>query len=100
MVERKSLEAQIPLYQERRAVVKAINKFWPVAIMHDPELLVHVAHTQDQTALSYLEDLWVEFDPKEVRAFTLEFVSAERWFSELTNRLRSLLAALQREPIL
>jgi hypothetical protein len=31
-------------------------------------------HSQDQLALSYLEDVWVERDPVESRCFTIEFV--------------------------
>lgn len=36
----------------------------------------HAQHNADQTALSYLEDLWVEKDPNEHRCFTIEFVCA------------------------
>lgn len=35
---------------------------------------LHAQHNIDQLALSYLEDLWVVRDPKESRAFTIEFV--------------------------
>ena len=34
----------------------------------------HAQHNADQTALSYLEDVWVEKDPNEHRCFTIEFV--------------------------
>lgn len=75
--EKKTLEALEPIYKDRRETVKAIPnlKFWPVAFMHDQELAVHATHVQDQYALAHLEDIWVERDPKECRAFTIEFVS-------------------------
>ena len=65
----------MPVYEKRRAVVKAINKFWPVALMNHDLLAVHAQHNADQAALSYLEDLWLVRDPVESRCFTLEFVS-------------------------
>ena len=68
----------MPVYEKRRAVVKAINKFWPVALMNHDLLAVHAQHNADQAALSYLEDLWLVRDPVESRCFTLEFVSVCR----------------------
>lgn len=65
----------VPVYEKRRAVVKAINKFWPVALMNHGMLALHAQHNSDQAALSYLEDVWIVRDPKESRCFTLEFVS-------------------------
>lgn len=65
----------MPVYEKRRAVVKAIAKFWPVALMNHGMLALHVQHNSDQAALSYLEDLWIVRDPVESRCFTLEFVS-------------------------
>ena len=66
----------MPVYEKRRAVVKAINKFWPVALMNHDLLAVHAQHNADQAALSYLEDVWLVRDATESRCFTLEFVSA------------------------
>ena len=66
----------VPVYEKRRAVLKAINKFWPVALMNHPMLAMHVQHNSDQAALSYLEDVWLTRDAVESRCFTLEFVSA------------------------
>jgi len=37
----------------------------------------HAQHNADQTALSYLEDIWVEKDAVEHRCFTIEFVSQD-----------------------
>ena len=65
----------VPVYEKRRAVLKAINKFWPVALMNHPMLAMHVQHNSDQAALSYLEDVWLTRDAVESRCFTLEFVS-------------------------
>lgn len=64
------------MYEKRRAAVKALPKFWPVTLMNFPEFVPYCQHLDDQKALLALEDLWVERDPKEPRAFTLEFVSA------------------------
>ena len=65
----------MPVYEKRRAVLKAINKFWPVALMNHEMIGVHAQHNADQAALSYLEDVWLIRDPVESRCFTLEFVS-------------------------
>ena len=65
----------VPVYEKRREVVKAIPKFWPVALMNHGMLALHAQHNSDQAALSYLEDLWIVRDPVESRCFTLEFVS-------------------------
>ena len=63
------------MYEKRRAVVKAINKFWPVALMNHSLVAMHAQHNSDQAALSYLEDVWIVRDSVESRCFTLEFVS-------------------------
>ena len=73
--ERRAQEKMVPVYEKRRAVVKAINKFWPVALMNHEMIGVHAQHNADQAALSYLEDVWLVRDPVESRCFTLEFVS-------------------------
>ncbi len=65
----------VPVYEKRRSVVKSIQKFWAVALLNHTMFAFHVQHHADQLALSYLEDLWVQRDPKEPRAFTIEFVS-------------------------
>lgn len=63
------------MYEKRRAVLKAIPKFWPVALMNSEMFALQAVHYDDQHALSYLEDLWLVRNPVETRAFTLEFVS-------------------------
>ena len=73
----------VPVYEKRRAVLKAINKFWPVALMNHPMLAMHVQHNSDQAALSYLEDVWLTRDAVESRCFTLEFVSVVLCISDL-----------------
>jgi len=40
----------------------------------------HAQHNADQTALSYLEDIWVEKDPKEHRCFSIAFHFKENQF--------------------
>ncbi|OJT04763.1 Nucleosome assembly protein 1-like 4 [Trametes pubescens] len=76
-LERRAQEKMVPVYEKRRAVVKAIAKFWPVALMNHGMLALHVQHNSDQAALSYLEDLWIVRDPEESRCFTLEFYFKE-----------------------
>ena len=63
-----------PVYEKRRPAVKAIQKFWPVALMNHEMFAIYCQHNLDQVALAYLEDLWVVRNPKEFRAFTIEFV--------------------------
>lgn len=73
--ERRAQEKLQPVYEKRRAVLKAIPKFWPVALMNSEMFALQAVHYDDQHALSYLEDLWLVRNPVETRAFTLEFVS-------------------------
>lgn len=55
--------------------MKAIPKFWPTALMNHDLFSIHAQHHADQAALAYLEDVWIERDQIESRAFTIEFVS-------------------------
>lgn len=64
-----------PVYVKRRELLKTIPKFWPVALMNNTTFAIHVQHVEDQKALLHLTDVWLERDPTEHRAFTLEFVS-------------------------
>jgi hypothetical protein len=98
VVERRAQKALVPVYEKRRAVVKAIGKFWPIALMNHSLVAFHAQHSTDQLAMSYLEDLWVERDPKEPRCFTIQFV----WFSTscgVEPVLMASLTVLQGEPI-
>lgn len=90
------------MYEKRRATLKEIPKFWAFAILNHEILSVQVVHWDDQNAMSYLEDLWIARDPRESRAFTLEFVSRDaqrEWESSDTEVFR-VLTVLQGEPIL
>ncbi|THH05137.1 hypothetical protein EW145_g5013 [Phellinidium pouzarii] len=69
-----------PVYAKRREYVKTVPKFWPVALMNSPTFSVHALHAEDRRALLALEDVWVERDPVESRAFTLEFYFGENPF--------------------
>ncbi|KAF9481725.1 hypothetical protein BDN70DRAFT_876050 [Pholiota conissans] len=73
VLERQAQATLKPVYEKRRQVVKAIPNFWPVALMRHNLFGYYAQHNADQTALSYLEDLWVEKDPNEHRCFTIEF---------------------------
>ena len=54
--ERQAAEKMQPVYEKRRPVVKAIQKFWPVALMNHEMFAIHCQHNADQVALAYLED--------------------------------------------
>ncbi|KAJ3750012.1 hypothetical protein DFH05DRAFT_1465526 [Lentinula detonsa] len=73
ILERNSQLLLGPVYERRRPIVKAIQKFWPIALMNHGMFAIHAQHKADQLALSYLEDLWIKRDPKERRCFTIEF---------------------------
>ena len=73
-IEIQSQEKHAPFLRKRREILKSIPKFWPVALLNHPNISIHAVHHQDQVALSYLEDVWLARDPKEMRCFTLEFV--------------------------
>jgi hypothetical protein len=72
--EREAQKKLVPVYQKRRQVLKGIEKFWPVALLHNSLFQFHAQHPVDQLALSYLEDLWIERDSEEARCYTIEFV--------------------------
>lgn len=72
-IEREGQKKLIPVLQKRREVLRSIPGFWPVALMKHRLLSFHLQHNADQSALSYLEDVWVEKDPQELRCFKLEF---------------------------
>lgn len=73
--ERRAQETLKPVYEKRRNIVKAIAKFWPVALMNHSMFSLYAQHNSDQVALSYLEDVWLIRDETEGRCFTLELVS-------------------------
>ena len=73
--EREAVKRLYPVFEKRRELIKTIPKFWGVAFMNNHALAMHVQHTDDQKALTYLEDVWVIRDDDEHRAFILELVS-------------------------
>ncbi|EPQ61018.1 hypothetical protein GLOTRDRAFT_53702 [Gloeophyllum trabeum ATCC 11539] len=77
LLERRAQEKLRPVYEKRREICKNISKFWPVALLNHQMFALHAQHQTDQVALSYLEDLWIERDPKEPRVFTVEFYFKE-----------------------
>ncbi|TFY83309.1 hypothetical protein EWM64_g702 [Hericium alpestre] len=83
ILERRAQDTLTPVYQKRRETLKAINKSWPVALMNHNMFAIHAQHDADRIALSFLEDLWVARDPKEPKAFTIEFYFKENpYFSD------------------
>ncbi|KAJ8084355.1 hypothetical protein AAF712_001145 [Marasmius tenuissimus] len=73
ILEREAQKKLIPVYEKRRQVVKTIPKFWPIALLNHSLFAIHAQHTADQLALAYLEDLWIDRDPNELRCYTIEF---------------------------
>jgi len=65
------------LYAKRRQVVKQIPKFWPTAFFHNKFLELEAEHSADRDALSFLEDIWIERNQSEPRAFKIEMHFAE-----------------------
>lgn len=73
-VERRAQAYLEPFFAKRRPILKSIPNFWPRAFGNLAGTALHLQHTQDQEAVSYLEDLWISRDKTEPRCFTLEFV--------------------------
>ncbi|KAG9087075.1 hypothetical protein FS749_003189 [Ceratobasidium sp. UAMH 11750] len=72
-----------PLYASRRKVLSQQKHFWGIALSQHPEIGEHLQDPEDVNALTYLRDVWVERDPQEPRAFTLEFYFDENpYFSD------------------
>lgn len=84
-IERQAQATLRPVYEKRREVAKTIPNFWPLALTNHSLVAYHSQHNADQTALSYLEDIWVEKDEKEHRCFSIEFVSVQ---FDLLNKFR------------
>ncbi|KZP32258.1 hypothetical protein FIBSPDRAFT_916479 [Athelia psychrophila] len=83
LLERRAHETLVSVHEKRRAVAKAIPKFWPVALLNHGLFSVYAQHNSDRQALTYLEDLWIVRNPQETRAFTLEFYFKENpYFSD------------------
>ncbi|KAF9270542.1 hypothetical protein L218DRAFT_42210 [Marasmius fiardii PR-910] len=73
ILDREALKRLVPVYEKRREVLKTIPKFWPVALLNHSLFAISAQHNADQLALSYLEDVWIVRDPKELRCYTIEF---------------------------
>lgn len=79
---RMQMQVYAPLYAKRRELTKSIPKFWATTFTNHSAFALHVQHPDDQHALSYLEDVWVERDPVEPRAYTIELHFKENPFFE------------------
>ncbi|KAB5594365.1 ATP-dependent DNA helicase recQ [Ceratobasidium theobromae] len=84
-VELAALKILRPLYESRRSTLAAQKNFWGIALGQHPEIGQHLLDSKDAEAMTYLRDVWVERDPKEHRAFTLEFHFDENPF--FTNKV-------------
>ncbi|KAJ7596641.1 hypothetical protein C8J56DRAFT_917945 [Mycena floridula] len=83
LVDRQAQALLVPVYEKRRPILKAISKFWPVALTNQSVFAFHVQHSADQLALTYLEDVWIARDPVEMRCYTVEFYFKENpYFSD------------------
>lgn len=79
----RALRFMIPHLAERRKTLKKIHNFWPKALFRHSLVALHTQHAADQDALTFLEDLWVERDEAEPRAFKIEFYFKENpYFKE------------------
>jgi predicted Fe-S protein YdhL (DUF1289 family) len=76
LADRENNKRLAPAYAKRRAVLKDIPKFWPVAFMRHRQLVPYLTYPEDQKALLALEDVWIDRDPEESRVFSVELVSA------------------------
>ncbi|KAG9118308.1 hypothetical protein FRC07_007240, partial [Ceratobasidium sp. 392] len=65
------------VYEKRRAAVKTLPRFWGTALAQHESLAVLITGQDDMKALAHLTDLWVEYDPAELRAFTVLFEFSE-----------------------
>ncbi|KZT44487.1 hypothetical protein SISSUDRAFT_995916 [Sistotremastrum suecicum HHB10207 ss-3] len=72
----------VPKFAQRREALKKIPGFWSRALLRHGLVALHTQHTADQDALSYLEDIWVERDQTELRAFKIEFHFKENPYFE------------------
>ncbi|KAG9034965.1 hypothetical protein FRB95_012255 [Tulasnella sp. JGI-2019a] len=76
-----------PIYEKRRKVFADVLNFWPTAIKHHRDLSAFLQIPDDQDAMGYLKEIYVQRDPKEHRAFTIEFHFAENpYFSDAILR--------------
>ncbi|KAF7784702.1 hypothetical protein Agabi119p4_867 [Agaricus bisporus var. burnettii] len=76
-IERDGQKKLMPIFEKRRELLKSIPNFWSVALIRHSLLSFQLAIGADQDALSYLEDLWVEKDPRETRCFKIDFYFKE-----------------------
>lgn len=83
VLERHAQSKLVSVYEQRRKVIQTISNFWPIALMNHTMFAYHAQHNSDQSALVYLEDLWVARDRDEPRCFTIEFHFKENpYFSD------------------
>ncbi|KAG8860168.1 hypothetical protein FRB96_004193 [Tulasnella sp. 330] len=76
-----------PIYEKRRKVFAAVPKFWPTAMKNHRDLSAFLQIADDQDAMAYLKEIHVQRDPKEHRAFTIEFHFSENpYFSDTVLR--------------
>jgi len=61
------------VFAERRPILKGISGFWPTAFHNHALLAAASGHADDQKALGFLQDVWVTRNPKDHRAYTIEF---------------------------
>jgi Nucleosome assembly protein (NAP) len=62
------------VFEERRAVLKDIPGFWPTALHNHALLAAASGYADDQKALGFLQDVWVARNPRDHRAYSIEFV--------------------------
>jgi hypothetical protein len=81
ITELRLLAQSAKLFEKRRQTLKNIPRFWPTAFANHADLEALTQHREDVLVLGNLSDVWVERDPNEPRAYTIEFVCLRHAFS-------------------
>lgn len=61
-----------------------------MAMKNHSEIIIFLQVQEDMDALGYLKDIYVDRDPVNLRAFTLEFVSIPRFSPLVQSELKTL----------
>lgn len=83
ILEHAEIQTMLRTCEKRREFTKTIPKFWGVALMRNSIVSMELGHKEDQEAIQCLEDIWVERNPVEPRAYTIVFTfSRNRFFTD------------------
>ncbi|KAF8883898.1 hypothetical protein CPB84DRAFT_1965095, partial [Gymnopilus junonius] len=71
--ELEEIKRLIPVYEDRRQFIKRIPNFWAIAFWRHVGLATDLQHEEDMAILKHLVDVWINRNPIEPRAYTIEF---------------------------